>query len=89
MLPVCGVNKKYRNLFHCVGFNGHGVAQASKMGKVMALEMLGIPQQEVALLKRRRIPLPPEPLKWIAVNGVQYLTGLEDVKVDKLLEANR
>ena len=85
MLPVCGVDRAAGNVYHCIGYNGHGIAQASKMGRVMALEMLGYAQPEVKLFQRRQIPLPPEPLRWMTVNGMRLVMGLKDQQVDKLL----
>ncbi|MEM8499740.1 MAG: FAD-binding oxidoreductase [Pseudomonadota bacterium] len=89
MLPICGVTGKAQNVFYSLGYNGHGVAQASLMGRNMALEMLGQPQADVELLQRTRIPLPPEPLRWLGVNGLVQAMLFKDGFVDRDLSAQR
>ena len=85
MLPVVGTDKRIPNLFHSVGYNGHGIAQATKMGHVMAHEILGEPQKEVSLLRRRRIPMPPEPLRWIGIKAAEMAMSGIDKRVDQAL----
>jgi len=65
-LPLCGSKG---NVFHGVAFNGHGIAQATYMGRLLADRVLGTPNEDADLLQRRGIPIPPEPLRWLLVKG--------------------
>ena len=87
MLPVCGADRHSTNLFHSVGYNGHGIAQATRLGHVMAHEILGEPQAEVSLLKRRLLPIPPEPLRWLGVKAVELAFNGIDKRVDQALDS--
>ncbi|HWA60633.1 MAG TPA: FAD-dependent oxidoreductase [Caulobacteraceae bacterium] len=70
-----------------MGYNGHGVAQATYNGRLIADQVLGAPNEDVELLKRRVIPLPPEPLRWLIVRGLMaYYDGF-DRRVDRDLRA--
>lgn len=67
-LPLCFSNRR-GNVFYGLGYNGHGIAQATLNGAMLADQVLGRPNENVALLKRRLIPLPPEPLRWLVVKA--------------------
>lgn len=85
-LPINRANKR-GTVVTAMGYNGHGIAQASYAGTIVADQILGQPNQEAELLRRRMIPLPPEPLRWLLWTGLFRLFESIDRKVDRDLEA--
>lgn len=76
-------------VFYGLGYNGHGVAQATLNGAMLADQVLGRPNEDVELLKRRVIPLPPEPLRWLAVQALKWGFEGPDRAVDADLRLRR
>lgn len=76
-LPAIGRTGRDDNIIHSIAYAGHGVAMASFAGALAGRMAAGHePGGEwQPLLKRRRPPLPPEPLRWLAVKGI--IGGLE------------
>ncbi len=71
-LPRIGVEGAHRNVFHGVGFAGHGVAQGTLMGDMLAARVQGREHEWASALQRRALDWPPEPIRWLAaklVNG--------------------
>ena len=83
-LPFCFTNKR-RNVFYGLGYNGHGIPQATLAGSMIAALVLGRPNEDVELLKRRIIPLPPEPLRWLVVKALMHYYERIDEVVDSEL----
>lgn len=77
------------DVFYGLGYNGHGVAQATLNGSMLADQVLGRRNEYVELLKRRVIPLPPEPLRWLAVQGLKWHFERPDRAVDADLRLGR
>jgi glycine/D-amino acid oxidase-like deaminating enzyme len=82
-LPLCGVTGDDPSVVHGVGFNGHGLAQATAMGAMIADVIAGRPNQDVELLRRRVLPLPPEPFRWLLVHGITAVLETIDRRVDR------
>jgi len=82
-LPLCGATNGDPSTVHGVGFNGHGVAQATAMGEMIADVIAGRPNEDVELLRRRALPLPPEPLLWLLVHGITGVLEAIDRRVDR------
>lgn len=78
----CSFASARGNVFCGLGYNGHGVAQATMNGAMLADQVLGQPNEDVELLSRRTIPLPPEPLCWLAVQGLKWHFERPDRAVD-------
>jgi len=77
-LPVLGVEGTHRNVFFGVGYAGHGVAQATLMGAMLAERIQGREHEWEPALRRRVRSWPPEPLRWLGaklINGT--LTALD------------
>ena len=72
-----------------IGYNGHGVAQATYSGTMVADRVLGRESAESELFRRRLLPLPPEPLRWLVVKGLAGYLEHIDRKVDADLAAGR
>lgn len=81
-LPVVGRTGANGSLLHSIGYAGHGVAQASYAGVMVADLLLGRNGPGAALWSRRRIPVPPEPLRWLAYKALTALFGAIDRKTD-------
>lgn len=80
-LPIHQANAR-GTVFHGIGYNGHGIAQGTYAGTMLAEQVLGRPNPEVELFRRRILPLPPEPLRWLAIKGLTLTLDRIDRKVD-------
>lgn len=87
-LPLSFSNRR-RNLYYGMGYNGHGIAHATMNGRMLADQVLDRPNEDVELFKRRMLPLPPEPLRWLAVNGLKKYFERMDRVVDSDLRLRR
>jgi len=65
-----------------IGFNGHGIAQGTMFGGLLADFALGQQNADIDLFTRRTIPLPPEPLRWLTIKGLTAFYNRRDRKVD-------
>ncbi|MGH7789491.1 MAG: NAD(P)/FAD-dependent oxidoreductase, partial [Candidatus Binatia bacterium] len=81
-LPVIQPDRRHANMVYAVGYAGHGVAQASYAGRLVADLFLERDSPGAALWTRRRLPLPPEPLRWLTVRALTGLFGAIDRRVD-------
>ena len=82
-LPLSFSNKR-SNVFYGMGYNGHGIAHATYNGKLLADQVLGKRNMDVELLKRSMLVLPPEPLRWLAVNGLKW----HYERIDQIIDAD-
>ncbi len=65
---------------YAVGYTGLGVA-ASRFGARVALDLLAgreTERTELAMVRRRPVPFPPEPLRWTAVQATRAALARED-----------
>jgi gamma-glutamylputrescine oxidase len=62
-LPAIGRGGRHQNVLFGIGYNGHGIAQASYAGTLLAKMAHGEDPGHPELLRRRRVPMPPEPLR--------------------------
>jgi glycine/D-amino acid oxidase-like deaminating enzyme len=76
---VCsmGVTGAERNVFHALGYSGHGVALALLAGRVLAdlYDDHHEPWRDLPFYQKRLLPIPPEPLRWIGYQAYTRLTG--------------
>jgi gamma-glutamylputrescine oxidase len=84
-LPIVGQNAKQPAQYFCAGFNGHGIAQGTSMGNIMADLMLGRPNPWHELIIRKPIWIPPEPLRWLLIKGMLTVINGIDRHYDKQL----
>src|SRR5918992_3954930 len=68
-LPAIGRSGRHDNVLFGIGYNGHGVAQASYSGTLLAKLASGEDPGHPELLGRRRVPMPPEPLRTLWARG--------------------
>jgi gamma-glutamylputrescine oxidase len=84
-LPLCGTSGKHGNVFYGAAYNGHGIAQATYMGRLLADSVMHVDNEDAELLARRGIPIPPEPLRWLLVKSLIGLFAGMDARVDRQL----
>lgn len=76
---VCsmGVGGAHRNVYHALGYSGHGVALALLAGRVLADLYDGNHEawRDQPFYQKRLLPLPPEPLRWLGYHAYTRLTG--------------
>ena len=76
---VCsmGVTGDHRNVYHALGYSGHGVALALLAGRVLAdlYEGNHDPWRDLPFYQKRLLPIPPEPLRWLGYQLYTRATG--------------
>ena len=76
-------HKKHAKCHHAIGYNGHGVAQATHSGQMMADRITGRDNQFNALFEELGFLWPPEPLTWLGSKALTAYLGKIDARVDK------
>jgi len=86
-LPQLGSDGEHGNVSYGIGFAGHGVAQATLMGAMLAERVRGGEHAYESALRRRVLGWPPEPLRWIG--GKLIIAALEalDRRTDRQIRA--
>jgi gamma-glutamylputrescine oxidase len=82
-LPLSGCTNNRGNLFYGMGYNGHGIAQGTYNGRMLADQVLRRANENVDLLKRRMMPLPPEPFRWLGFAALDSALAREDRSTDR------
>jgi glycine/D-amino acid oxidase-like deaminating enzyme len=82
-LPVVGRVGSHGTIYHSAGYAGHGVALASYAGRMLVDLMDGREAPVRVLSDRRRIPLPPEPLRWLVFWTLTRVFRAMDARVDR------
>jgi gamma-glutamylputrescine oxidase len=82
-LPAIGRAGRRDNVLFGIGYNGHGIAQASYVGTLLAKMATGEDPGNPELLRRRRLPMPPEPLRWLGARGILAALGALDRRTDR------
>ena len=76
---VCsmGVGGRHRNVYHALGYSGHGVALGLLAGRVLADLHAGNHEawRDLPFYQKRLTPFPPEPVRWLGYHVVTRLTG--------------
>lgn len=88
-LPSLGVDGPRRNVHFGVGFNGHGVAQATLMGAMLAEQVQGRAHPWAGAIERRSWSWPPEPLRWLAAQVILATLGFIDERLDRQVRPHR
>lgn len=82
-LPLIGVGGAHRNVHHAIGFAGHGVAQATLAGDLLAEQLQGRTHPLARALDRRTFSWPPEPIRWLAFQAISRALGARDARADR------
>lgn len=76
---VCsmGVGGPHRNVYHALGYSGHGVSLALLAGRVLADLHDGNHDdwRDLPFYQKRLLPIPPEPLRWLGYQAYTRITG--------------
>jgi len=72
-----GVRGRHRNVYHALGYSGHGVALGLLAGRVLADLYAGNHEawRDQPFYQKRLTPFPPEPLRWLGYQVITRLTG--------------
>jgi glycine/D-amino acid oxidase-like deaminating enzyme len=88
-LPAVGCTGRYHNIYYSVGYAGHGLALASYAGTMIADLMNQHDGPGRALWAHWKPPLPPEPLRWLAVRAINGWLEAKDRRTDALAAGHR
>lgn len=86
-LPSIGRLDDDGTLWHALGYNGHGVAQATAAGDILADGLLGRDSEWARIFPKPAPTLPPEPFLWLTARGLLALFGTIDRVTDAQLRA--
>ena len=89
LIPQLGVEGSHENVHFGVGFNGHGIAQATLVGAIVGERILGREHPQAAALSRRLRRWPPEPLRWLGTKLVDRAMALVDARTDRQIRRLR
>ena len=88
-LPVVGRAPGSTSYYYSAGYNGHGVAQATAMGALLADLMLGRPNPWHEVICRKPVYLPPKPLRYVTIQGILGIVNGLDRRVDRRIREGR
>ncbi|MEM7413747.1 MAG: FAD-binding oxidoreductase [Myxococcota bacterium] len=83
LLPQLGVEGTHRNVHFAIGFNGHGVPQATLSGAMIAERILGKEHPQATALDRRLWRWPVEPFRWAGAAMINGGMALADRRTDR------
>lgn len=86
-LPILGAEGPRRNVLYGLGYAGHGVAQATLMGAMLAERAQGREHEWETALRRRVFAWPPEPLRWAAAKLLIGTLQALDRRTDRQVRA--
>jgi gamma-glutamylputrescine oxidase len=88
-LPSIGRIDEDGRLLHAIGYNGHGVAQATAVGDLLTDLITGRENEWTGTIARPAPTLPPEPFLWLVARGALGLLGSLDRITDRQVRAGR
>lgn len=88
-VPYIGPASERGHVVASLGYNGHGLALAGLLGAIAAGMVLGRAEAPHALAARRRIPVPPEPIRWASVALINGATQVADRLTDRKARPRR
>ncbi|MDX1650445.1 MAG: FAD-binding oxidoreductase [Myxococcota bacterium] len=71
------------NVHYGLGYAGHGVAQATLMGEMLAARIQGRTHEAEPALRRRTFGWPPEPFRWAAAKVLNGALSAVDRRTDR------
>ncbi len=80
-LPTLGRTGRRKNVIYAIGYAGHGLSMGTYAG-VLVSELIQQGHSEDAEVLRPGIPIPPEPITWLAVQGIIGFLERRDRAVD-------
>ena len=88
-LPSIGRVGTDDRLWHALGYNGHGVAQATAVGDILADGITGRDNEWARVFRKPAPTLPPEPFLWLTARGLLALFGTIDYITDRQIRGGR
>jgi len=88
-LPSIGALGSDGRVWHALGYNGHGVAQATAVGDILADGITGKDNEWARVFPKPAPTLPPEPFLWLTTRGLLALFGGIDRVTDRQIRAGR
>jgi gamma-glutamylputrescine oxidase len=82
-LPLIGATGASGNVLYGLGYAGHGVAQATLMGALLAERAHGRRHPCEAALARKERAWPPEPFRWLGAKLLNGTLSLLDARTDR------
>lgn len=86
-LPVLGASGPHRKVFHALGYSGHGIAQATFLGAMLAARVQGVRDEMAAPFERKIWQWPVEPLRWIGARATLAALRWLDTRTDRKIAA--
>lgn len=86
-LPSIGAHGRDGRHWHALGYNGHGVAQATAIGEILADCITGSDNEWARVFPKPAPTLPPEPFLWLTARGLLALFGAIDRVTDRQIRA--
>lgn len=86
-LPSIGAHGRDGRHWHALGYNGHGVAQATAVGEILADCISGSDNEWARVFPKPAPTLPPEPFLWLTARGLLALFGAIDRVTDRQIRA--
>jgi glycine/D-amino acid oxidase-like deaminating enzyme len=88
-LPRFGADSAHPNVLYGMGYAGHGVAQATLMGELLAARVLGREHEWESALSGRQLDWPPEPLRWLGGKLLLRILEAMDRRTDRQIRSRR
>jgi len=86
-LPSIGALGAGGRLWHALGYNGHGVAQATAVGDILADGITGKDNEWARVFRKPAPTLPPEPFLWLTTRVLLALFGGIDRVTDRQIRS--
>jgi glycine/D-amino acid oxidase-like deaminating enzyme len=86
-LPSIGAHASDGRHWHALGYNGHGVAQATAVGEILADTIAGRDNEWARVFAKSAPTLPPEPFLWLTARGLLALFGAIDRVTDRQIRS--
>jgi gamma-glutamylputrescine oxidase len=88
-LPNVGHLGQSKNIVYSVGYGGHGIAMASECGAIAAGLLLDKdPGDAAVLINRRKLPIPPEPFRYVGARLMLASMAASDRRIDSKARAS-
>ena len=88
-LPLIGTAGVHGNVLYGFGYCGHGVAQATLMGAMLAERVQRRAHPSEAALARKERAWPPEPLRWLGAKLLNGTLSALDARTDRQIRGQR
>ena len=86
-LPALGSMGSRRNIHYGIGFCGHGVAQSTLVGAMLAERIQGRAHAWDDALSGRQLGWPPEPVRWLAARVLNGALTAIDARTDRQIRS--